>query len=249
MRRLFLLNTTIKKARNMKEPEVFIAQKLLELKAVKLQPNNPFEWNTGWLAPMYFDSRKILSYRLRNIIKAELACLVAEHFPTAEAIAAVAPNAIAIGALVADVLNLPFLYVSPEPKNHGFENRIEGDIKIHQKVVIIADQISWGGSSISVQEALQQDGADVVGLVSLLNYEFEASIRAIQKARLDFVALTSYTALIDKAFEMGNISKSEAEIIRLWHANPEKWSPAPAKRTVKSTKVTPKKKPTNKTKK
>ncbi len=213
------------------EQEVFIAQKLLELKAVKLQPNNPFEWNTGWMAPMYFDSRKILSYRLRNIFKAELACLVAEHYPQAEAIAAVAPNAIAIGVLVADVLNLPFLYVSPEPKNHGFENRIEGDIKIHQRVVIIADQISWGGSSISVQKALLQNGADVIGLVSILNYEFEDSIQAIKKAHLDFVALTSFSAVMDKACEQGTISLNEAEIIRLWHDNPEKW--AEQKQTVK----------------
>jgi len=217
----------------MKELEDFIAQKLLNLKAIKLQAKNPFEWNTGWWSPMYFDSRKILSYKVRNIIKVELARLVVEKFSDVEAIAAVAPNAIAMGMLVAETLDLPFVYVSSRPKNHGFENRIEGDLKIHQKVVIITDQLSFGTSSLSVQEAILEDGADVLGLIGILDYEFHESNKIFREAQLECYALTSYTTIIEKAFEMGRINATEAEIIRTWHKNPDKWMLAPKKTTRK----------------
>ena len=213
----------------MKELEDFIAQKLLNLKAVKLQARNPFEWNTGWLSPMYFDSRKILSYKVRNVIKVELARLIVEKYSDAEAIAAVAPNAIAMGMLVAETLDLPFVYVAAKPKSHGFENRIEGDLKIHQKVVIVEDQVSLGTNSISVQEAIQESGADVIGMVSILDYEFHESIAAFRDAQLEFFALTSYSSIIENAFEMGRINDTEKEIINEWHSNPGKWKPQPIK--------------------
>lgn len=217
----------------MKELEDFIALKLLNLKSIKLQAKNPFEWNTGWMSPMYFDSRKILSYPVRNIIKVELARLIIEKFSGVEAIAAVAPNAIAMGMLVAESLDLPFVYVSSEPKSHGFENRIEGDLKIHQKVVIVADQLSLGKSSISVQEAIEGGGAHVIGMVSILDYELHESIRAFRDVQLEHYSLTSYTSVIEKAFEMGRISAAEAEIIHNWHNNPIEWMPAVKKTTKK----------------
>ena len=220
----------------MKDLEDFIAQKLLSLKAVKLQAKNPFEWNTGWMSPMYFDSRKILSYKVRNIIKVELARLIVEKFSDVEAIAAVAPNAIAMGMLVAETLDLPFVYVSSQPKSHGFENRIEGDLKIHQKVVIVTDQLSLGHNSISVQEALLENGADVVGMVSILNYEFHEGIRAFREAQLEFYSLTSYTSIIEQALEMGRINEAEAEIFHAWHINPGEWM-AVAKKPVRTKKT------------
>ncbi|MBO4621736.1 MAG: orotate phosphoribosyltransferase [Paludibacteraceae bacterium] len=210
----------------MKELEDFIALKLLNLKAIKLQAKNPFEWNTGWLSPIYFDSRKILSYPgVRNIIKVELARLIVEKYTDVEAIAAVAPNAIAIGMLVADTLGLPFVYVTSKPKSHGFENRIEGDLKVHAKVVIVADQLSLGTSSMSAQEALQDTGADVIGVATILDYEFHERIDAFRKTDLEWHALTSYTSVIEKACEMGRINAAEAEIIRTWHLKPGNWMP------------------------
>ena len=213
----------------MKELEDFIALKLLSLKAIKLQAKNPFEWNTGWMSPMYFDSRKILSYKVRNIIKVELARVIVEKFPAVEEIAAVAPNAIAMGMLVAETLDLPFVSVSSEPKSHGFENRIEGDLKIHQKVVIVTDQMSLGHNSISVQDVLLENGADVIGLVSILSYEFHEGIRAFREAQLECYSLTSYTAVIDRALDMGRITAAEAEIIHEWHSNPGQKMAVPKK--------------------
>jgi orotate phosphoribosyltransferase len=213
----------------MKELEDFIAQKLLNLKAIKLQARNPFEWNTGWLSPMYFDSRKILSYHMRNIIKVELSRLIVEKYPDAEAIAAVAPNAIAMGMLVAQTLDLPFVYVASKPKSHGFENRIEGDLKIHQKVVIVEDQVSLGTSALSVQEAILEGGADVLGMVSILDYEFKDSDRAFREAQLEFFALTSYSSIIEKALETGYISAEDMTVINQWHNSPADWKAAPIK--------------------
>lgn len=215
---------------NMKELEDFIALQLLKQKAIKLQAKNPFEWNTGWLAPIYFDSRKILSYnKVRNIIKVELSRLIVEKYPAAEAIAAVAPNAIAMGMLVAETLDMPFVYVNTQPKSHGFENRIEGDLKIGQKVVIVTDQLSLGTNSLSVQEALLESGADVIGLVSILDYELHEGTIAFREADIEYYSLTSYSSVIEKAFEMGRINGAEAEIIHVWHNHPDSWMPKPEK--------------------
>lgn len=210
----------------MKELENFIALKLLNLKAIKLQVKNPFEWDTGWTAPIYFDSRKLLSYKVRNVIKVEIARIIVERFSDVEAIAAVAPNAIAIGMLVAETLDLPFVHVNTQAKSHGFENRIEGDLKIHQKVVIISDQLSWGVNSLSVQEAIQEDGADVLGMVSILDYEFADSIKALEKARLDYYALTTFKTVMQMAREMGKVGLHDMEEIEQWHSNPSQWKPS-----------------------
>lgn len=203
----------------------FIAQKLLNLKAVKLQPKNPFTWNTGFQSPIYFDSRKILSYpQTRNIIKLELARIVAEKYPDAEVIASVAPNAIALGVLVAEELGLPFVYVFPQPKNHGFENRIEGDLKPRQKVVIVEDQVSLGSNSIKAKEAIVQDGCPVIGMVSIFDYCFEEGAQAFEQAELGYFALTNFHDLIGKAIDTERISLADADIIRKWHNHPSKWT-------------------------
>jgi len=207
----------------MKELEEFIAERLLSLKAIKLQPKNPFEWNTGWLSPIYFDSRKLLSYRVRNVFKVELARVIVEKYPSVEAIAAVAPNAIAMGMLVAETLDLPLVYVSTQPKSHGFENRIEGDLKVRQKVVILADQLSFGTSSLSVHNAVIQGGADVLGLVSILDYELHESNKAFRDAQLETYSLTTFTSVLDKAQAMGRISSQDVETIREWHVKPSQW--------------------------
>ena len=200
-----------------------MAEKLLNLKTIKVQVQNPFEWNTGWMSPLYFDSRKILSYRIRNAVKVELARLIMENYPTVEAVVAVAPNGIAIGVLVAEVLEMPFAYVCTEPKNHGFENRIEGDLKVHQKVVIVADQLSQGVHSVSVKQVLEQNGADVLGMVSILDYQLQDSADVLREAGLEIHSLTSYTTVMSEALEMGKITEAEAEEINRWHATPDKW--------------------------
>ena len=213
----------------MKELSALMAEKLLNLKTIKVQVQNPFEWNTGWMSPLYFDSRKILSYRIRNAVKVELARLIMENYPTVEAVVAVAPNGIAIGVLVAEVLEMPFAYVSTEPKNHGFENRIEGDLKVHQKVVIVADQLSQGVHSVSVKQVLEQNGADVLGMVSILDYQLQDSADVLREAGLEIHSLTSYTTVMNEALEMGKITEAEAEEINRWHATPDKWQAVPQK--------------------
>lgn len=223
----------------MTELENLIAKQLLSLKAIKFQPKNPFEWNTGWMSPIYFDSRKILSYRTRNIVKLELARLVIEKYPDVEVIAAVAPNAIALGMLVADELDVPFVYVCPRPKDHGFENRIEGELKPKQKVVIVEDQLALGTNSIKVQEVLIQNGCNVIGMVSIFDYDFRDGVKAFQAAGLDYVALTSFNTVIENALATGSISSNDAEDILMWHNGPETWGSTRAAKT--TSKKAPKK--------
>lgn len=209
----------------MKEMNDFIASKLLKLKAIKLQPNNPFTWATGWLSPIYFDSRKILSYpQQRSLIKIEMAHLLMEKFPDVEVIAAVAPNAIAIGMMVAEELNLPFVYVHSHPKDHGFENMIEGDLRPRQKVVIIEDQISLGKNCVKVQEALQKDACEVLGLLTIFCYELQEGLKALEQANLPFYALTHFDAVIQKAEADNIITKAAAKKIYEWQQNPQAWT-------------------------
>ena len=153
--------------------EIIVAEKLLQIKAVKLQPSNPFTWASGWKSPFYCDNRKTLSYpRLRAFIKLELARLILEKYPDVEVVAGVATGAIPQGALVADALGLPFVYVRPKPKDHGLENMIEGDLKPRQKVVVVEDLISTGGSSLKAVEAIRNNGAEVLGMVAIFTYGF-----------------------------------------------------------------------------
>lgn len=208
----------------MEELNYFIADRLLLLKAIKFQPKNPFTWGTGWLSPMYFDSRKLLSYpNVRNIFKLELSRLIAEKFADAEVIAAIAPNAIAIGVLLAEELSLPFVYVSPRPKDHGFENMIEGDLKPKQRVVIVEDQVSVGKNCIKVQDALKKNGCEVIGMVSIFDYQLAEGKKNLLKNDLINFSLTNFEATINQAISAKVITPAVAEQVRIWQANPANW--------------------------
>ena len=165
----------------MKTLENIFAEKLLKIKAIKLQPDNPFTWASGWKSPFYCDNRKTLSYpSLRNFVKLELSRLIMENFPECDAIAGVATGAIPQGALVADELNLPFVYVRSKPKDHGLENLIEGELKPGMRVVVVEDLISTGGSSLKACEAIRRDGCEVIGMVAQLHLRFRRSQRGLQ---------------------------------------------------------------------
>ncbi len=208
----------------MKNLDSFIAQKLLQVKAIKLQPHNPFTWGTGWNSPIYCDNRKILSYpRMRNIIKVEMARQVVEQYPDVEVIAGVATNAIAMGMLVAEELSLPFIYVHPTPKDHGFENMIEGDLRPRQNVVIIEDQVSIGHNSMKVVDAIRKNGCKVLGLLTIMDYEFADTTRRFKKAEVELTALCGFDAVLHRALETGYISEEDMVIFRNWQKNPSKW--------------------------
>ena len=186
------------------------AAKLLRIKAIKLQPNNPFTWASGWKSPFYCDNRKTLSYpELRNYVKLEIVHAVLEKFPEVEAIAGVATGAIPQGALVADALNLPFVYVRSKPKDHGLENLIEGELKPGMKVVVIEDLISTGGSSLKAVEAIRNNACEVIGMVASYTYGFPVAKKAFKEANVELVTLTDYEHVVAEALETGYIADSE----------------------------------------
>ena len=183
------------------------ASKLLDIKAIKLQPGNPFTWASGWKSPFYCDNRKTLSYTgLRTFVKLELCHAIQENFPGVEAVAGVATGAIAQGALVADELNLPFAYVRSKPKDHGMENLIEGDLEPGAKVVVVEDLISTGGSSLKAVEALRKHGCDVVGMVASYTYGFPVAEKAFADAGVKLVTLTDYEHVVARAAATGYIA-------------------------------------------
>ena len=180
-----------------------IASKLIEVKAIKLQPNNPFTWASGWKAPIYCDNRKTLSYpQIRSLIKLELARVISETFGDVEAIAGVATGAIAQGALVADLLGLPFVYVRSSPKDHGLENLVEGELKPNSKVVVIEDLISTGGSSLKAAEAIRNFGCEVLGMVAVYTHGFPMAEQNFEKAGVKLVTLTDYDQVIEEALRI-----------------------------------------------
>src|SRR5215217_7782310 len=188
------------------------AQKLLEVKAVQLNPENPFTWASGWKSPIYCDNRKVLSYPfVRDYIKSKLCNVVFEKYPDAESIAGVATAGIPWGAMVADQLKLPFMYVRPKPKEHGLGNQIEGNYEPGQKVVVIEDLISTGKSSLQVVEVLQAAGLEILGMVSIFSYGFPEAARAFERSGVAFSSLTNYTALVQAAQETGLIKASVEE--------------------------------------
>ena len=201
------------------------AQKLLKIKAIKLQPNNPFTWASGWKSPFYCDNRKTLSYAdLRSYVKLELVHAVLEHFPQAEAVAGVATGAIAQGALVADELNLPFVYVRSKPKDHGMENLIEGELKQGTKVVVIEDLISTGGSSLKAVEAVRRYGCEVVGMVASYTYGFPVAQKAFEEAGVELVTLTDYEHVVAEALETDYISEDDVELLNEWRKDPSRYA-------------------------
>ena len=202
------------------------AARLLQVNAIKLQPNDPFTWASGWKSPFYCDNRRTLSFpQLRSFIKLELTHAVLEHFPQADAVAGVATGAIAQGALVADALQLPFVYVRSKPKDHGLENLIEGDLKAGQKVVVIEDLISTGGSSLKAVEAIRKAGCEVVGMVAAYTYGFSVAEETFKAADVKLVTLTDYEHVVQKAVETGYIAKEDVVLLNEWRLNPAEWDP------------------------
>ena len=210
----------------MKTLDQILAKKLLKIKAVKLQPANPFTWASGWKSPIYCDNRKTLSYpSLRNFIKLELARMIIENFENVTAIAGIATGAIAQGAMVAEELNLPFVYIRSAPKDHGLENLIEGDLKPKSKVVVIEDLISTGGSSMKAIEAVRSAGCDVVGMIAIFTYGFSISEDKFKEAKVKWIALCNYDAILDEALKTDYIDESEIKILQEWRKNPAQWNP------------------------
>lgn len=200
------------------------AKKLLEVKAIKLQPNDPFTWASGWKSPFYCDNRKTLSYpALRSFVKLELCHIIQEQFPEADAVAGVATGAIAQGALVADQLGLPFCYVRSKAKDHGMQNLIEGQVEPGAKVVVVEDLISTGGSSLKAVEALRQAGVEVVGMVASYTYGFPVAEEAFREAGVRLVTLTDYEAVVAEALKTGYISQSDVPLLAEWRKNPSEW--------------------------
>ena len=204
--------------------EKIFAEKLLKVKAIKLQPTNPFTWASGWKSPFYCDNRKTLSYPdLRSFVKIETSRLILERFPEAEAVAGVATGAIPQGAMVADTLNMPFVYVRSKPKDHGLENLIEGELKPGTKVVVVEDLISTGGSSLKAVEAIRNYGCEVVGMVASYTYGFDVAEKAFKEAGVELVTLTNYEAVVAQALSTGYIKEEEVELLIQWRKAPSEW--------------------------
>ena len=204
--------------------EKIFAKKLLDVKAIKLQPEAPFTWASGWKSPFYCDNRKTLAFpALRSFVKLELSRLVAEKYPEAEAVAGVATGAIAQGALVADALGLPFAYVRSKPKDHGLTNLIEGDLKAGMKVVVIEDLISTGGRSLKAVEALRAHGCEVVGMVAAYTYGFPTAEKAFAEAGVELTTLTNYEAVVETALATGYIEEKHVALLHDWRSNPSEW--------------------------
>ena len=205
--------------------ESIFAAKLLNVKAIKLQPTNPFTWASGWKSPFYCDNRKTLSFPdLRTFVKVELTRTILENFPEAEAVAGVATGAIAQGALVADALGLPFAYVRSKAKDHGMANLIEGELQPGTKVVVVEDLISTGGSSLKAVEALRAAGYEVVGMVASYTYGFPVAEQAFADADVKLITLTNYEAVVAEALRTGYIADDQVLMLHEWRKDPAHWN-------------------------
>lgn len=201
-----------------------LAKELLAIKAIKLQPQAPFTWASGWKSPFYCDNRKTLSYpALRTYIKEEFVKLVKSNFPDAEVVAGVATGAIAQGALVADALGLPFVYVRSSQKDHGLGNLVEGYLPEGSKVVVVEDLISTGGSSLKAVEDLRGMGSTVVGMVAAYTYGFPVAKAAFEKADVKLLTLTDYEAVVETAASTGYITEEQIDTLHEWRKNPSEW--------------------------
>jgi orotate phosphoribosyltransferase len=201
-----------------------VAEMLLQIQAIKLNTEKPFTWSSGWKSPIYCDNRLSLSYpSIRQAIKAALANTIRENFYTAEAIAGVATAGIAPGALVADALELPFLYVRPKPKDHGMTNLIEGKISKGQKVVVVEDLVSTGGSSLKSVEALRDAGFEVIGMVSIFNYGFDIATQNFKNANVTLISLSDYSHLLTSALNEKYITEDQLISLKAWRVDPANW--------------------------
>ncbi len=199
-----------------------VASYLLDIKAIKLEPTHPFTWASGWKSPIYCDNRKTLSYpEVRSYIKEQFAALVREKYPEVEVVAGVATGAIAQGVLVAQELDLPFIYIRSSAKSHGLENLIEGEYKSGQKVVVIEDLVSTGGSSLQAVEALRNAGCEVLGMLAIFTYGFQKAVDNFEKAGCQLTTLSNYNAMIDLALKTGYIQEDQVEKLKEWRLSPE----------------------------
>ena len=208
----------------MEATKKLFAEKLLNVKAIKLQPANPFTWASGWKSPIYCDNRKTLSFPdLRTFVKIELCHAIQENFPEAEAVAGVATGAIAQGALVADQLGKPFVYVRSKPKDHGMGNLIEGELPAGAKVVVVEDLISTGGSSLKAVEALRAAGYEVVGMVASYTYGFPVAEEACANAGVRLVTISDYAHVVEVAGATGYFKQEDVDVLHEWRKDPSNW--------------------------
>ena len=200
------------------------AELLLQIKAIKLNPNEPFTWASGWKSPIYCDNRVTLSFPpVRVFLRSEMAKIVEQQFGKPDVIAGVATGAIAIGVLVAEELGVPFVYVRPEPKKHGRKNQIEGHLESGQNVVVIEDLISTGKSSLQAVDALKEHGAVVKGMVAIFTYEFEVASQNFKESNIDLVTLSNYSHLLEQATDSNYITEADLETLGLWREKPSEW--------------------------
>lgn len=208
----------------MKKPDRLLADKLLEISAVKLQPEMPFVWGSGWNSPIYNDNRRILSYiDVRNFVKVEMAKAILEKYPDAEVVAAVSTAAIPFGSIVADTLGLPFIYVRSTPKDHGLENLIEGDLQLGKKVVMVEDIVATGNGSLKAAETIRFSACDVLGGVCVLNYEFPAAVKRLRDADVQIESLCTYDTLVETAVDIRYIAPSQERTLKEWRKDPANW--------------------------
>lgn len=210
--------------KSQKDAALKVAEFLLQIKAIKLQPQNPFTWSSGWKSPIYCDNRKTLSFpEVRTFIRQELTNLIDEEFSKPDAIAGVATGAIAIGALVAQELGLPFCYVRSKAKGHGMENLVEGELKPSSSIVVIEDLVSTGKSSLAAVQALKADGHDIKGMAAIFSYGFPTARERFQEAQINLKTLTNYQILIEQALKEEYIQEADLEALNAWRENPADW--------------------------
>ncbi|MEY8848210.1 orotate phosphoribosyltransferase [Psychroserpens sp. XS_ASV72] len=208
-----------------KETAKKTAEVLLQVNAIKLQPNNPFTWASGWKSPIYCDNRIVLSFPpIRNYIRSTMAKHIQAHYGTIDVIAGVATGAIGIGILVAEELGLPFVYVRPEAKSHGRQNQIEGYLESGQNVVVVEDLISTGKSSLNAVRALKEAHANVKGMVAIFSYGFEIAKQNFDAAHVELHTLSNYENLLEQALDTKYITSDEQDILAQWNANPSEWN-------------------------
>jgi orotate phosphoribosyltransferase len=208
----------------MQTNEKAVAEKLLQAGAVKLRPEEPFTWASGWKSPIYCDNRKVLGFPyIRDFVKSELCSVIFELFPEADLLAGVATAGIAWGAMAADQLKLPYIYVRPKPKEHGMGNQIEGYYEQGKKVLVIEDLVSTGKSSLQVVEVLKNAGLQIEGMVSIFNYGFDVATKAFEQAGVKYHSLTNYNALIDLAVDKGMVEPGQQELLMNWRMDPANW--------------------------
>lgn len=201
------------------------AEVLLQVKAIKLQPNDPFTWASGWKSPIYCDNRIVLSFpKIRNYIRTTMAKQIEAKYGNIDVIAGVATGAIGIGVLVAQELGLPFIYVRPEAKSHGRQNQIEGFIESGQNVVVVEDLISTGKSSLNAVKALKEAKVNVKGMVAIFSYGFDVAQENFEKAQVELNTLSNYENLLEQALDTKYITSKEQDILALWNANPSEWN-------------------------